>query len=733
MEEFECQDTLNDETFGSGSFESQDNDWESSELEDTKINEFEKWKQQQKEASANKIPLDEAPKRNIAQDEEKMVQAISKLDIIGFLSPTKQPEEPLPNAHAIESLWPSSPKHSSNIGTPDSTYLQDILLSPTHNIWGSPSSEERKTVVDGPDKSQLTTQHCHDVKQEERSQLYSPVLEDEAVLSALPKRPSKPLFMEDLEKIGFQYRSQSVPSRLPFVRPPPGLSPNPNMSPFSVRPNPVGMYQSSGQPRMSPAQAQAYYAALMKQRMAYASSFCRTPPPSAQQFYRPFYHSDPVHLQRHRPPDMGIPRHSARFITPQARTWNNARGGRGYDNRRSQQNYSEPPNFKYRPQYYVESEEEEEEEEGTLMTAKEKDWLIRIQLMQLTTDKPELDDYYYHTFEKRRLAKERAMRQDGVERESQQVDKNVEMSLPHVPKGDYNYKPAKFEGSLGQVTIGSVYHPREIVQVGDSGKPRGLVGSLKETKKKYQLLLTIEKGFDQILPIEDLARMALQMPQDVRPQLYERRDKLFQRCYNLLNLKSSKDSNKKYDDDMLLQMLSVRKGRRLLSKMLRILHETQIHEIALAITRNLRTMTKKDIHAEEDNLCEALVDVIRGSSSGRVIEHYNNIVGQQDSSVLQFLSNKFTLRIVIEIMKRISELAKNIDAESLPLQSLWPDFLSLTVRDFVSASPKVLARNYREVENLVVMLSDNADASKISIIQEHFRLVENARPLSPPR
>ena len=41
----------------------------------------------------------------------------------------QQSEEPLPNAHAIEALWPSPPKHSSNIPSPDSSYLQDILVS----------------------------------------------------------------------------------------------------------------------------------------------------------------------------------------------------------------------------------------------------------------------------------------------------------------------------------------------------------------------------------------------------------------------------------------------------------------------------------------------------------------------------------------------------------------------------------------------------------------------------
>ncbi|XP_028397333.1 protein PAT1 homolog 1-like isoform X3 [Dendronephthya gigantea] len=132
--------------------------------------------------------------------------------------------------------------------------------------------------------------------------------------------------------------------------------------------------------------------------------------------------------------------------------------------------------------------------------------------------------------------------------ETNHTNKDIKMTSPHVTNGDHNFKPTTFEGSLGQVSVGSVFHPREVVQVDDSGKPKGPVGSLKETKKKYQLLLTIEKGFDQILPIEDLERtvcIVLQVPQDVRPQLRERRERLCQRCFDLVNLTPSKDSNKK--------------------------------------------------------------------------------------------------------------------------------------------------------------------------------------------
>ncbi len=35
------------------------------------------------------------------------------------------------------------------------------------------------------------------------------------------------------------------------------------------------------------------------------------------------------------------------------------------------------------------------DEYAGLMTQREKDWLIRLQLMQLSTDSPYVDDYYY--------------------------------------------------------------------------------------------------------------------------------------------------------------------------------------------------------------------------------------------------------------------------------------------------------------------------------------------------
>jgi DNA topoisomerase 2-associated protein PAT1 len=62
-------------------------------------------------------------------------------------------------------------------------------------------------------------------------------------------------------------------------------------------------------------------------------------------------------------------------------------------------NYQRPPpwqkNQPHQQHQHPRAGEEVEDEYAGLMTKKEKDWIIKIQLMQLNTDNPYLDDYYY--------------------------------------------------------------------------------------------------------------------------------------------------------------------------------------------------------------------------------------------------------------------------------------------------------------------------------------------------
>ena len=74
------------------------------------------------------------------------------------------------------------------------------------------------------------------------------------------------------------------------------------------------------------------------------------------------------------------------------------RGGGGGGSGRG--NRGPRPGYRQRHDSYDYSMEEEEENPNKdpyagLMTKKDKDWIIKIQLMQLQTDNPYLDDYYY--------------------------------------------------------------------------------------------------------------------------------------------------------------------------------------------------------------------------------------------------------------------------------------------------------------------------------------------------
>ncbi|KAI8119527.1 hypothetical protein FF38_01974 [Lucilia cuprina] len=138
---------------------------------------------------------------------------------------------------------------------------------------------------------------------------------------------------------------------------------------------------------------------------------------------------------------------------------------------------------------------EEFDEYANLMSTREKHWLIGIQLSQLNTDTPYIDDYYYTVYKERKVALSGNLRhsqahkdnqlnhpltqpkghaqlilvqlgnkngqRNGQHRErrnSENHNQNQEVKLP-----TYVFTPLKFENSLGKLQYGSVTAPRKII------------------------------------------------------------------------------------------------------------------------------------------------------------------------------------------------------------------------------------------------------------------------------
>ncbi|KAM7364756.1 protein associated with topo II related - 1 [Cochliomyia hominivorax] len=138
---------------------------------------------------------------------------------------------------------------------------------------------------------------------------------------------------------------------------------------------------------------------------------------------------------------------------------------------------------------------DEFDEYANLMSTREKHWLIGIQLSQLNTDTPYIDDYYYTVYKERKVVLSGNLRhsqahkdnqlnhpltqpkghaqlilvqlgnkngqRNGQHRErrnSENHNQSQELKLP-----TYVFTPLKFENSLGKLQYGSVTAPRKII------------------------------------------------------------------------------------------------------------------------------------------------------------------------------------------------------------------------------------------------------------------------------
>lgn len=93
------------------------------------------------------------------------------------------------------------------------------------------------------------------------------------------------------------------------------------------------------------------------------------------------------------------------------------------------------------------------------MLQREKDWVSKIQMMQLQSTDPYLDDFYYQNyFEKlEKLSAAEEIQGDGPKKE------RTKLITPQVAKLEHAYQPVQFEGSLGKLTVSSVNNPRKMI------------------------------------------------------------------------------------------------------------------------------------------------------------------------------------------------------------------------------------------------------------------------------
>ncbi|GJQ81911.1 putative deadenylation-dependent decapping of nuclear-transcribed mRNA [Trypoxylus dichotomus] len=170
-------------------------------------------------------------------------------------------------------------------------------------------------------------------------------------------------------------------------------------------------------------------------------------------------------------------------------------------------------NVKLKPEPVVAVPEMVRDDYAGLMTNREKQWLLNIQLSQLNTGTPYFDDYYYTVFKERKAKNNKENHQhlekpqryhNRGSRDHYRNNDRQEVSNPILPRV---YTPLQFENSLGKLQCGSVTAPRKIIDmdVVTLEKDQETVTVARDIRKIKQLLLELEALYSLILKAEDLS------------------------------------------------------------------------------------------------------------------------------------------------------------------------------------------------------------------------------------
>lgn len=388
----------------------------------------------------------------------------------------------------------------------------------------------------------------------------------------------------------------------------------------------------------------------------------------------------------------------------------------------------------------VESGPRQDDPYAGLMTRREKEWLIKIQLLQLTSNEPELDDYYFQTYTRRKVTKERAKQTEGVQhsdKDSKTGRETTKMALPQFEREKKNYTPMDFQGSLGKVSSSSVLHPRQMVDLmhiskGSEQEKQGSSTPMKDTKRRSQLLLTIEKSYDYLLNIESLEKKLIHIEEQERNELIETRQLTVTKLFNLLKL--SVEDSATCDDDFFVQFLSVLKGKLLLSRALPMFNTVQVEAVLMAITRNISLLIKKDISGE--NLHHLMVPLNRVSelvSPSVIIRCLQHIVFAPSMSTTQasplgvVLLNQFGVGILSILLGRAAVISNGLTESDEDIRKSWSNIVSEVASEFQDVPVKLLGRNLEAADRLVALLSTCTDVQTKALLQEHLRLAASAK------
>ncbi|XP_055360338.1 protein PAT1 homolog 2 isoform X2 [Betta splendens] len=300
-----------------------------------------------------------------------------------------------------------------------------------------------------------------------------------------------------------------------------------------------------------------------------------------------------------------------------------------------------------------------------LMTAKEKEWIIRLQMIQLQSENPYLEDYYYQEYY-RRIEAKMAEEELGI-RSKREPPK---LTTPYIMKTESYTPVVHIEGSLGQVAVSTCYSPRRAISAVHAVQAHSPVE--KDTRQqRLEVLSKIEKLFMVLLEVEETERLkttVLSEPEERR--LMEKTQRKVEHVYSQL----------KHHDPLeeFMPFLLLPKGKKLIARLLPFLKLDSALAVLHVVTSNLLTLMSRDADEALPVLYPSLRNVIGGLTFSQLIEVLKTLTPPESvstyESLTQICQNKFGLSLLYALLSHGEKLLSS----GVPLEPSIGDFETWT-------------------------------------------------------
>ncbi|XP_050315635.1 protein PAT1 homolog 1 [Anthonomus grandis grandis] len=503
-------DALNDETFGQSTLD----DWEEQHKQFAEIKESSRHNDKL-ENSISQLGLDDSSDDDVSKDlltfpKDSSVWAYTPIQKNGELS-----YHPNPSA-VLSSLQKASKSFIENqTNNAAFSYLNQQRNNslPSTGFPSTPGKictveELEKNLIQNSQQAKLQNTASIETKAQElvsihnRTIPHTPVIasQNQALLSNLhhaSQNQQRPPYLQLAHHTPYHPLLQHSNARMP----PPGLPPL-NIPPPNMRLPPS---LTTPHPMLPPGFRMIQHPHLMP-----PNGVARSPA------FSPYTHSLPVNHQYNFPP----PPHSIAPSLSIIQCQNKSTVPRMQQGQ-TQQYSPQRPQPQYGQQYpqrmrhegeshrhsHGDGQDNNRDEYAGLMTLKDKQWLLNIQLLQLNTGTPYFDDYYY-TISKERKAKSK---KENVFDRSQKYQTNGRLRRNSDRQENNNltpkvYTPLQFENSLGKLQCGSVMAPRKIIDMDivQMDKEQDVPLPSKDSRKTKQYLLELEALYSLLLKAEDI-------------------------------------------------------------------------------------------------------------------------------------------------------------------------------------------------------------------------------------